>query len=575
METYIGLVEVGVGLIPGGGGLTYIARRAAEMAAAANANADMLKFATDGFTNAAMAKVGTSAIERASWATCWTATSSCRTRTNCCSWPSRRPRPWPTAATARRTKACSRWPAATASPPSRASWPTCATAASSARTTSTSALIAEVVCGGDVDAGSMVTEEYLMRWSASASARLLEHPKTQERIMGMLQTGKPVATESETHHMSKQVQDAYIVAATRTPIGRSGRGYFRNTRPDDLLVAAMKNALAQVPTLDPKAIEDAIIGCSFPEGEQGMNMARMAMVLAGLPHSVGGVTVNRFCASGLTAMQMAADRIRVGEADVMIAGGAESMSMVPMGGNKPSFNPEVFAKRDENVGIAYGMGLTAEKVAKQWKVSREAQDAFALQSHQRAWRQQAGAFADEMTPVEVVERTPNLATGGRHQDPHRQPRRRPAPRHHARRPGQAAPGVRRQGQRDGRQQLADQRRRRRADPGQREGRQAVRPEAAGALRQLCGARRAARHHGHRPIEAIPAALKLRRPEAGRHRLVRAERGLCRAVAGGHEHLGLDPAKVNPMGGAIALGHPLGATGAIRAATVVHALRRHS
>src|SRR3954463_8311802 len=156
--------------------------------------------------------------------------------------------------------------------------------------------------------------------------------------------------------MSKQVQEAYIVAATRTPIGRSGRGYFKNTRPDDLLVAAIRSAMAQVPTLDPKAIEDAVIGCSFPEGEQGMNMARIAAKLAGLPNSVGGVTVNRFCASGLTAVQMAADRIRVGEAEVMVAGGAESMSLVPMGGNKPSFNPRVFAS-DENVGIAYGMGL--------------------------------------------------------------------------------------------------------------------------------------------------------------------------------------------------------------------------
>ena len=211
--------------------------------------------------------------------------------------------------------------------------------------------------------------------------------------------------------MSKQVQDAYIVAATRTPIGRSGRGYFRNMRPDDLLVAAVRSALAQVPNLDPKAIEDAIIGCSFPEGEQGMNMARAAMLLAGLPHSVGGVTVNRFCASGLTALQMAADRIRIGEADVMIAGGAESMSMVPMGGNKPSFNPEVFAK-DENVGIAYGMGLTAEKVAAQWKVTREAQDAFALASHQKALKAMAaGEFTDEMTPIEIVERFPNLVTG--------------------------------------------------------------------------------------------------------------------------------------------------------------------
>src|SRR5438445_4008268 len=210
--------------------------------------------------------------------------------------------------------------------------------------------------------------------------------------------------------MTKQVQDAYIVAATRTPIGRSGRGYFKNTRPDDLLVAAIKSAMKQVPSLDPTAIEDAIIGCSFPEGEQGMNMARVAMALA-FSNPIGGVTVNRFCASGLTAIQMAADRIRVGEADVMIAGGAESMSLVPIGGNKPSFNPEVFAK-DENVGIAYGMGLTAEKVAERWKVSREAQDAFALESHQQAIRaQQAGEFAAEITPVEVVERFPDLARG--------------------------------------------------------------------------------------------------------------------------------------------------------------------
>ena len=285
-----------------------------------------------------------------------------------------------------------------------------------------SALIADVVCGGDVDAGSLVTEEYLMALERKHFCSLLEHPKTPGTDHGHAvhrQAGPQLIRQRQGITMSKQVQDAYIVAATRTPIGRSGRGYFRNTRPDDLLVAAIRSAMKQVPTLDPAAIEDAIVGCSFPEGEQGMNMARIAVALAGFPKPVGGVTVNRFCASGLTAIQMAADRIRVGEADVMIAGGAESMSLVPMGGNKPSFNPEVFAK-DENVGIAYGMGLTAEKVAAQWKVSREAQDAFALESHLRALKAQAaGEFADEMTPIEVVDRFPNLATRrAGHEDAH-------------------------------------------------------------------------------------------------------------------------------------------------------------
>jgi acetyl-CoA acyltransferase len=210
--------------------------------------------------------------------------------------------------------------------------------------------------------------------------------------------------------MSKQLQDAYIVAATRTPIGKAPRGMFRNVRPDDLLVKAIRSAMVQVPGLDPKLIEDAIVGCSFPEGESGLNMARNAVLLAGLPNTVGGVTVNRFCASGITAIAMAADRIRVGQADVMIAGGAESMSMVPMGGFHPSINMGAFA--DENVGMAYGMGLTAEKVATQWKVTREMQDQFALASHQKAIAaQQAGEFKDETTPVEIVERVPNLSTG--------------------------------------------------------------------------------------------------------------------------------------------------------------------
>jgi acetyl-CoA acyltransferase len=375
--------------------------------------------------------------------------------------------------------------------------------------------------------------------------------------------------------MSKQVQDAYIVAATRTPIGRSGRGYFRNTRPDDLLIAAVKSALAQVPGLDPKAIEDAIIGCSFPEGEQGMNMARAAMVLAGLPHSVGGVTVNRFCASGLTALQMAADRIRVGEAEVMIAGGAESMSLVPMGGNKPSFNPEVFA-RDENLGIAYGMGLTAEKVAAQWKVSREAQDAFALQSHQRALAAiGAGAFADEMTPVQVVERKPDLAGGGVHI------KARTVSIDEGPRPDTSLEGLARL-----KPVFA-------AKGSVTAGNSSQTSDGAGVL--ILASEKAVRQFelqplarfvsfaargvapeimGIGPIEAIPAALRyagLSQDDLGWIELNEAFAAQSLAVI---NTLGLDPARVNPMGGAIALGHPLGATGAIRAATVVHALRRH-
>ena len=382
-----------------------------------------------------------------------------------------------------------------------------------------------------------------------------------------------------------QLQDAYIVAATRTPIGKSGRGYFRNTRPDDLLIAAVKHALAQVPSLDPKAIEDAIIGCSFPEGEQGMNMARVAMVLAGLPHSVGGATVNRFCASGLTAIQMAADRIRTGQADVLIAGGAESMSLVPMTGNKPSFNPEVFA-RDENIGLAYGMGMTAEKVAAQWKVSREDQDAFALQSHQRALKAMAaGEFADEMTPVTVVSRSPDLATGEVIT---------------ATRTVELDEGARPDTTLEGLAKLRPAFAAR-LDPAGKPtgfgsvtaGNSSQTSDGAGALilvsekalkqfnltplaRFVSFAARGVPPHimGIGPIEAIPAALRyagLTLDQMGWIELNEAFAAQSLAVM---NELKLDPAKVNPMGGAIALGHPLGATGAIRAATTIHAMRRH-
>ncbi|TXL64337.1 acetyl-CoA C-acyltransferase [Zeimonas arvi] len=383
--------------------------------------------------------------------------------------------------------------------------------------------------------------------------------------------------------MSKQVQDAYIVAAARTPIGKAPKGVFRHLRPDDLLVHALRAALGQVPTLDPAAIEDAIVGCAIPEAEQGLNVARIGALLAGLPDTVGGVTVNRFCASGLTALAMAADRIRVGEAEVMIAAGTESMSMVPMMGNRPSMNPRVLA--DENIGIAYGMGLTAEKVAQQWKVSREAQDAFAMESHRRAIAaQQAGEFADEIAPIEVVTKFPDLATrelavSTRTVSLDEGPRADTSLEALGRlRPAFASP----------------------KDPGGKAtglgsvtaGNSSQTSDGAGAL--IVASEAAVKRFGLTPLarfvsfsvrgvppqimgigpkEAIPAALA--RAGIGQDaldwiELNEAFAAQALAVIG---DLGLDPAKVNPMGGAIALGHPLGATGAIRAATVVHALRR--
>ncbi len=377
----------------------------------------------------------------------------------------------------------------------------------------------------------------------------------------------------------KQVQDAYIVAATRTPIGRSHRGYFKNMRPDDLLAVALRAAMAQVPNLDPKAVEDVICGCAIPEAQQGLNVARIGAILAGLPNSVGGITVNRFCASGLSAVQMAADRIRVGEADVMIAAGVESMSMVPMMGNLPSLSPAIFSNTDdvENYGIAYGMGLTAEKVATQWKISRDAQDEFAYRSHMKAIAaMKAGDFTGEITPVIVQERAVNLDTA----------------------------------------QVAVTTRSVNLDEGARldttveglgklktvfaargsvtAGNSSQTSDGAGALilasesavkrfgltpqaRFVSYASRGLPPHimGIGPIEAIPAALRyagLKQDDIDWIELNEAFAAQSLAVI---NTLGLNVAKVNPMGGAIALGHPLGATGAIRSATVVHALRRNN
>ncbi|HEX4267038.1 MAG TPA: acetyl-CoA C-acyltransferase [Steroidobacteraceae bacterium] len=374
--------------------------------------------------------------------------------------------------------------------------------------------------------------------------------------------------------MSSQIREAYVVAATRTPVGKAPRGMLRHVRPDDMLAHVIRSALAQVPSIESRQVADVVVGCAFPEAEQGLNMARIGALLAGLPDTVPGVTVNRYCSSGLNAVQIAADRIRVGEADVVIAGGSESMSMVPMMGNKVALNPEIFAK-DENYAIAYGMGITAEKVAQQWKVSREDQDAFALESHKRAVAAIAsGAFAAEISPIEITERTPDLKSGEvRHskktlrQD--EGPRADTSPEALARlktvfdAKGSVTAG--------NSSQTSD-------------GAAAVvlvseavlkRYELTPLARYVTFAVRGVPPAimGIGPKEAIPAALKnagIARDDLKWIELNEAFAAQALAVI---RDVGLDQRLVNPNGGAIALGHPLGATGAIRTATLLHGMRR--
>lgn len=377
--------------------------------------------------------------------------------------------------------------------------------------------------------------------------------------------------------MTKILQDAYIVAAQRSAVGRAPRGALRHTRPDELLAHVIRATVDRTPGLDPATIEDAVIGCARPEGAQGLNVARMAVLLAGLPQSVAGVTINRFCASGLSAIAMAANRIRTGEADVIIAGGTESMSQVPMSGFAPSFSPDVFL-RDEDIGIAYGMGLTAEKVAAQWQVSREDQDAFALISHQRALLAQAAdEFDAEICPIDVVTRGVDFsrAPQGEAHERHRIFKVDEGPRSDTSLDalGKLRPVFATRGSVTA-------------------GNSSQTSDGAGVL--ILASERAVREQGLTPLarfvsyavkgvppeimgigpkEAVPAALRaagLAQDQLGWIELNEAFAAQSLAVI---RDLGLDPSRVNPLGGAIALGHPLGATGAIRAATLIHGLHR--
>ena len=372
--------------------------------------------------------------------------------------------------------------------------------------------------------------------------------------------------------MAKTLRDAYIVATARTPVGKAPRGVLRTTRPDTMLAHVLTSVLARAPSLDTAAVEDVIVGCAMPEYEQGMNVARIGLLLAGLPKSVPGMTVNRFCSSGLNAVSIAADRIRTGEAEVVIAAGTESMSMIPMLG-RLALNLDVFA-RDDNLGIAYGMGLTAERVSERWKVTREAQDAFALESHRRALAAQAaGDFDAEIAPVTVREHRP--VAGGRAAVHEAVVSRDEGPR------ADTSAEV-----------LAKLRPVFAAKGSVTAGNSSQTSDGAGAV--IIASEAACRAHGLTPvarfvafavagvppeimgvgpIAAIPKALALsglKQDALDWIELNEAFAAQSLAVIG---DLGLDPAKVNPVGGAIALGHPLGATGAIRTATILHGLKR--
>ena len=369
------------------------------------------------------------------------------------------------------------------------------------------------------------------------------------------------------------MKPVYIVEAVRTPIGKAPRGMFNKTRPDDLLARCLTEIIGRNPTFDPQSIGDVVIGCAMPEAEQGMNVARIAALLAGLPESVPAMTINRFCSSGIQAVAIAAQQIATGQMDAAIAGGTESMSMVPMMGHKVAMNPAVF--EDDHVAIAYGMGITAEKVAEQWQVSREEQDKFAVESHNRAIHAiENGYFDDEIIPVEIFSKKPDFKNAGntvtsREVDTDEGPR-----------PGssEAVLNKLRPVFRMGGSVTA--------------GNSSQMSDGAGAL-LLCNEKILKRDNltpiavfhgfsvagvppeimGIGPIKAIPKVLKLtgiKLDDLDWIELNEAFAAQSLAVIG---ELGLNPEKVNPNGGAIALGHPLGATGACRAATAIHGLRR--
>jgi len=366
------------------------------------------------------------------------------------------------------------------------------------------------------------------------------------------------------------VREAVIVSGARTPLGRAFKGMLRHVRPDDLAALVIKEAVARAPGLDPAEIDDVILGCAMPEGEQGLNLGRIAALRAGLPTSVAGVTVNRFCASGLQAVAMAAHRVMLGEADVIVAGGVESMSRVPMVGHRPSPNPDLVAQYPE---VYMSMGQTAERVARRYQVSRDDQDAFALSSHRKAHAAAAaGRFRDEIVPVEVTVRSFDGTAAVQQQvvvdadegirpDTSLEALARLKPvfqRDGTVTAGNASPLT------DGAAAVVVMSAERAAQLGLK---------AWAAFRSFAVAGVEPEYMGIGPCVAVPKALARAGMTVGDLDLIELNEAFAAQALAVIRRLELDPERVNVNGGAIALGHPLGCTGARQVITLMYEAAR--
>ncbi len=369
------------------------------------------------------------------------------------------------------------------------------------------------------------------------------------------------------------MREAVIVSAVRTPVGKAPKGALRATRPDDLAAIAIQGALARVPALDQKEVEDVIIGCAMPEAEQGMNVARTASLRAGLPIESSAMTINRFCSSGLQSIALAAERIRGGGAEVIVAGGTESMSLIPMGGHKISINPWIEKNYPDS---CLSMGLTAERVAKHYGITREEADRFALASHEKALAAQAaGRFDDEITPVPVVFASPNggaklkrteilfARDEGPRADTSLEALAKLRPAFHAK--GTVTAGNSSQTS-DGAAAAVVMSAGRAAALGIKPLARFVSFAYAGCLPEEMGIG---------PVYAIPKALKMAGLTLDQIAVIELNEAFAAQSLSVMKCLGLDPAKVNVNGGAIALGHPLGCTGAKLTATLLRELKRRN